>query len=573
MARHLVGLQAQENLPPYLSLAARLTSFDPHDVTAGLEDRSLVRFLTMRGTVHLLVADDALMLRQWTAPVHEREIKISQSIGPARDVDREAFLAALSALLDDGPQPQKALGAALAERFPDVPATQLGQLARSAAPLVQCPPRGTWQGSGGVVYQYVDRWLGRPLVEPDVEEIVRRYLRAFGPATAADVTAWSGVTRLVPVVKAMDDLVTHEDEQGKPLYDVPGLELADEDTPAPVRLLGQYDNVWLSHAGRDRVTTARVAEDLDGRERRDGQHPVRRRHAGRPVAGHRRPRRGPLHRPDRSRSRRSPSSTTRSPGSTSCWLRLAPAAGAATAARRRRPRRRWTCAAPRHRGGRCERRRRRTPRAPPAPARPRDRRRGPPGRARSAGSGSVASSWRTTASGALAIRAATSAVDASGVTSGNHARRACFAASRAVACHLASDFAARSPRQTATDRAAAHGTIRATPISVSTSTASSPRSPFGRAWTTTTSGTGSRHGRDRADDDVEAGLPGRGHLALGDVARAVGQQHGLTDREAAYGDRMVRLGAVDGDRCADVHAGQRRHQVDVQGHQRDISAG
>ncbi len=255
MARHLVGLQAQENLPPYLSLAARLTSFDPKDVTAGLEDRSLVRFLTMRGTVHLLVADDALMLRQWTAPVHEREIAISQSIGPAREVDREAFLAQLSALLDDGPQPQKALGAALAERFPGVLATQLGQLARSVAPLVQCPPRGTWKGSGGVVYQYVDRWLGRPLVEPDVEEIVRRYLRAFGPATAADVTAWSGITRLGPVVKAMDDLVSHEDEQGKPLYDVPGLEVADEDAPAPVRLLGQYDNVWLSHAGRDRVTT------------------------------------------------------------------------------------------------------------------------------------------------------------------------------------------------------------------------------------------------------------------------------------------------------------------------------
>ncbi len=255
LVRHLVGLQAQERLPPYLSLAARLASFDPEDVTAGLEDRSLVRLLTMRGTVHLLVADDALMLRQWTAPVHEREIKISQSIGPARDLDRDDFLAALSALLDDGPQPQKALGAALAERFPEVAATQLGQLARSAAPLVQCPPRGTWRGTGAVVYQYVDRWLGRPLVEPDVEEVVRRYLRAFGPATAADVTAWSGITRLAPVVKAMDDLVTHEDAQGKPLFDVPDAGLAEEDTPAPVRLLGQYDNVWLSHAGRDRVTT------------------------------------------------------------------------------------------------------------------------------------------------------------------------------------------------------------------------------------------------------------------------------------------------------------------------------
>ncbi len=266
MAHHLVGLQAQENLPPFLSLAARIEGFDPGTVTAGLEDRSLVRFLVMRGTVHLLAADDALFLRDWTSSVHEREIRISQNVGAARDVDREAFVAALSEILAAEPLPQKAIGAALAERFPDHVATQLGQLARSTAPLVQVPPRGTWKGTGGVVYQYVDRWLGRPLVEPDVEEIVRRYLRAFGPASAADVTAWSAVTRLGPVLKGMDDLVTYEDEHGKPLYDVPEGELADEDVPAPVRLLGAYDNVWLSHANRDRVTdpearTAWMAEN------------------------------------------------------------------------------------------------------------------------------------------------------------------------------------------------------------------------------------------------------------------------------------------------------------------------
>jgi hypothetical protein len=227
-------------------------------VTAGLEDRSLVRLLTMRGTVHLLTAEDALMLRPWTEPVHQREIRASQTIGPARGADREAFLEALSALLVGGPMAQKELAAALADRFPAYSGTQLGQLVRSAAPLVQCPPRGTWKGSGSVVYQRVDRWLGRPLTEPDVPGIVRRYLAAFGPAGAADVTAWSGVTRLGPVLKSMAqamELATYEDHRGKPLYDLPGAHLADEDTPAPVRLLGQYDNVWLSHAGRDRVTT------------------------------------------------------------------------------------------------------------------------------------------------------------------------------------------------------------------------------------------------------------------------------------------------------------------------------
>jgi len=120
-------------------------------------------------------------------------------------------------------------------------------------PLAQLPPRGQWRASGGVVYQYVDRWLGRELVEPDVEAIVCRYLAAFGPASAADVTTWSGVTGLAAPMKKLG-LVEHHDEAGKILYDVPGAPVLTGDEPAPVRLLGTYDNVWLSHAQRDRVT-------------------------------------------------------------------------------------------------------------------------------------------------------------------------------------------------------------------------------------------------------------------------------------------------------------------------------
>jgi hypothetical protein len=254
MAGHLIGLQAQDNLPPYLSLAARLTDFDPYDVTRGLEDRTLVRLLVMRGTIHLLTREDALTLRQWTQPVHEREIKISQSVGSAREIDRDEFVAALTEVLADGPLPQKALGLALAERFPDHPPTRLGQLARSTQPLAQLPPRGTWKGSGGVVYQRADRWLEADLAEPDVPALVRRYLRAFGPASGADATAWSAVTGLAALMKGMDDLEQHEDENGKVLYDVPGSPIVEAEVPAPVRLLGLYDNVWLSHAGRDRVT-------------------------------------------------------------------------------------------------------------------------------------------------------------------------------------------------------------------------------------------------------------------------------------------------------------------------------
>jgi len=250
---YLVGLQAQENLPPYLSLAARLDDFDPYAVTRGLEDRSLVRLTNLRGTIHLLTADDGLMLRQWTQPCQDRERKASQNTKPALHLDTEEFNAAVSDVLTEGPLPVKELGEAVAARFPDVTPHALVHLARVNQPLVQVPPRGGWKQSGGVVYQYVDRWVGRPLTEPDPEQIVRRYLTAFGPATAADVTTWSGVTGLTPLVKSMD-LVEHTDERGKVLYDVHGGEITPGEAEAPVRLLGTYDNVWLSHAQRDRVT-------------------------------------------------------------------------------------------------------------------------------------------------------------------------------------------------------------------------------------------------------------------------------------------------------------------------------
>lgn len=255
MVSHLVGLQAQDNLSPYLALAARLEHLDPYAVSAALADGSLVRLVTLRGTIHLLVGEDALSLRRWTQPVQERELRTSQSTRPAIDVDREAFAAAVAELLEDAPLAQRALSAALAERFPGVPAGALGQLARVLLPLAQLPPRGQWKASGGVVYQLVDRWLGAPLREPDPGAIVRRYLAAFGPASAADVSTWSGRSGMGALLGSMDDLVRHEDLAGRVLFDVPEGRLTEESSPAPVRLLGTYDNLWLSHAApRDRVT-------------------------------------------------------------------------------------------------------------------------------------------------------------------------------------------------------------------------------------------------------------------------------------------------------------------------------
>jgi hypothetical protein len=256
MVEHLLGLQAQETLPPYLSLWSRIADFDPGTVSRALADRTAVRVLLMRGTIHLVTPRDACFLRPLVQPMLDRVIggtadgKATARLTPA-ELD-----GAVRTALREGALPVKALGERLALTFPGVPGPALAAAARGRVALVQVPPRGQWRRSGGVVYETLETWLGREQDdEPDTTEMVRRYLRAFGPATAADISAWSGLRGMRRVLTSMrEELRTYRDAENRELFDLEGLPVVDEATPAPVRLLGRYDNVWLSHDRRDRVT-------------------------------------------------------------------------------------------------------------------------------------------------------------------------------------------------------------------------------------------------------------------------------------------------------------------------------
>jgi hypothetical protein len=256
----LVGIQAQAPRAPYVALWSRLEGFQPDALADLLVSRRVVRALVLlRTTIHLVTADDALAMRPVLQPVAERGFRsgspFARTLG---EIDLGALLSAGHEALDERPLTVAQLAKVLGPTWPDHDPMSPAMAVRYLVPLVQPPPRGLWNENGPSTMATTEAWLGRPLpagsssAEPD--GFVLRYLAAFGPASVADIAAWSWLTGVAEMVERLRPrLRIFRDEAGRELFDVPDGPLPDPETPAPPRYLPEYDNILLSHKDRSRV--------------------------------------------------------------------------------------------------------------------------------------------------------------------------------------------------------------------------------------------------------------------------------------------------------------------------------
>lgn len=256
----LGGLQAQQSNDPYIGLWSRLENFRHEDLTALIVEKTLLRATTMRGTLHLHTVPDLVGFRALVQGFLSAQWQ-SNFLKRFGEEDRAAVRKAGLRLLDKGPTTAGALGKALKEKFPTAEPLSLSALLALHETLIQVPPTRLWRNGGAPLLQRIERYLpDAPKPKLTRTDLVRRYLAAYGPASINDMQIWCRLTKLSVEFKQIEkELAVFEDENGRTLYDLPDAPRPHEDTPAPVRFLPLYDNVYLGYDDRRRMLSPATA--------------------------------------------------------------------------------------------------------------------------------------------------------------------------------------------------------------------------------------------------------------------------------------------------------------------------
>ncbi|MEU0545508.1 winged helix DNA-binding domain-containing protein [Nocardia sp. NPDC005978] len=276
-ARSMVVLHATDPATVFLSVAARTRGLEPAHVEKALyDDRTLLRMLAMRRTMFVAPAELVPALQASCAEplAHKQRKTYGRFIENAGVVDGDvaAWLAEVeeethTALLARGaatgaqlskdvPRLRTQIDAAPGKSYskPTSITTWILVILGCQGSIVRGRPNGSWSSSQ-YTWSPIESWLPGGISEITAEtartELLRQWLRTFGPAPISDIKWWTGWS-LTEVRKALTHLDTVEVE----LDGGTGLLLADDLDPVPtpepwVSLLPALDPTPMGWQSRD----------------------------------------------------------------------------------------------------------------------------------------------------------------------------------------------------------------------------------------------------------------------------------------------------------------------------------
>jgi hypothetical protein len=276
------GAQAQLLSAAQISLWSRVHDLQLANIDAAFEKRRLVKASCMRRTLFLVPSQDLAVFVRGTAGRAEKEIRWARGKGvPDRVIDA-AIEAALGALDQPLTRPEiaervtRTLGvqmktfqgggwgnrrnlAAVPVGELNYPVVELLHLVAARGVICYGPSRGNEP-----TFVRADAWIPewQDVSREEAEELLlHTYLRAYGPATAADFALWSGITltdarRVWALVQADLSPVTVDGWEAAVLRkDIKVLLRAEFESPQ-VNLLPYFDSYLLGHREREHLAAA-----------------------------------------------------------------------------------------------------------------------------------------------------------------------------------------------------------------------------------------------------------------------------------------------------------------------------
>jgi DNA glycosylase AlkZ-like len=278
------GVQAQVMAAAQLALRVRVRGLTIEDVERALwQERSLVRVWCMRGAVHIVPAEEfAVFVRGSSTRQQGRSISWLEHNGASTDsVDDllDAFAAAIDrprTRADIADHIRSSLGWPIEKAGgrgwgnpADAPGFRLG---RCVATIPDIAWMAAYRGLAlfgpdedkGTTFVRPDAWLPRfrdLSIENAEDALLRRYLRAFGPATVSDFAAWSILTlrRARQIWDRAEHAIYPVILNGQTAWilrdDLQTLKNSKLTRPT-IRLLPYFDSFLMGHKSRDHLVEA-----------------------------------------------------------------------------------------------------------------------------------------------------------------------------------------------------------------------------------------------------------------------------------------------------------------------------
>lgn len=194
------GIQAQVMSAAELALCTRVEGLSPQDVRCALwQDHTLVRTWAMRGTLHILATEELplyVAACDWQNSGRWSNYFAEFDLSPAQ---QEAYLLAIPHVLEQGAMTRQQLADAVAKHIGVARARDFIVSESWGSPLKPSAYRGDLcfgpgQGQSATFMNpkvWIENWQS---IEPGqaLQEIARRYLQTYGPATSDDFAFWWG---------------------------------------------------------------------------------------------------------------------------------------------------------------------------------------------------------------------------------------------------------------------------------------------------------------------------------------------------------------------------------------------